>query len=192
MILHLNDLSKTKSASSHSRNFIVAGKDVKSWLVMYKSLGKTSYPSFPMTTKGEPSESIFASILQMPLVAVGKTVEERRSQQLRSSKLNQGGPGQLWLIYHSKHLDSHIKPHRCREPGCTFGAAKTRDLKRHVLSHGLVDGAKVYYCPSNGCNYSRGGKKPPFGRMDNAKRHTKDIHNGCAKPIPEIYSRSST
>lgn len=96
----------------------------------------------------------------------------------------------MFLINCSKHLDSHIRPHRCREPGCKFGAATAKDLKRHALSHGFIDGAKVYYCPSNDCDYSQGGKKPPFGRMDNAKRHISQIHYGwAAEPVLGTYHK---
>jgi hypothetical protein len=76
----------------------------------------------------------------------------------------------------SKHADSHTKPHICPEAGCGHRAAKLRDMRRHILSHGISNGAKVFYCPASNCQYNEG--RTPFLRADNARRHIKQIHSG--------------
>jgi hypothetical protein len=81
----------------------------------------------------------------------------------------------------NKHLDSHTKPHICPQEGCRHRAAKLRDIERHILSHGTPNGAKVYYCPARDCQYSDG--RTSFSRMDNAKRHIRQMHAGSNEEV---------
>jgi len=76
----------------------------------------------------------------------------------------------------NKHLDSHTKPHLCPETGCGHRAAKLRDMRRHILSHGISNGAIVFYCPASNCQYNEG--RTPLLRADNARRHIRQIHSG--------------
>jgi len=78
----------------------------------------------------------------------------------------------------NKHADSHTKPHICPEAGCGHRAAKLRDMRRHILSHGISNGAKVFYCPASNCQYNEG--RTSFLRADNARRHIKQMHSGSA------------
>jgi len=84
------------------------------------------------------------------------------------------------LTLSSKHADSHTKPHIC-PAGCGHRAAKLRDMRRHILSHGISNGAKVFYCPASNCQYNEG--RTPFLRADNARRHIKQIHFGSTTDI---------
>ena len=94
------------------------------------------------------------------------------------------------LTCDSKHLDSHVKPHVCPEETCSHRAAKARDLKRHMLSHGILPGTEIYYCPSPGCDHSRDGANRPFARFDNAARHIKKKHPALnKKPLRRIHDQ---
>jgi hypothetical protein len=81
----------------------------------------------------------------------------------------------------NKHLDTHTKPHLCPEAGCGHRAAKPRDMGRHVLKHGIPNGAKVFYCPANDCQHNEG--RTPFLRADNARRHIRQVHSGLKSDI---------
>jgi hypothetical protein len=108
-----------------------------------------------------------------------KLTQVRRSTCLR--------PGYL-LILGSKHIDLHTKLNICPEPGCSYRAAKIRDLRRHTLTHGLVDGAIVYYCPAAGCQHNEGGIY--ISRLDNAKRHIRMRHAGLTLTlISRVYRK---
>lgn len=89
----------------------------------------------------------------------------------------------------NKHLDSHVKPHVCPEVTCSHRAAKARDLKRHMLSHRILPGTEIYYCPSPGCDHSRDGANRSFARFDNAARHIKKKHPALdEKPLRCIHA----
>lgn len=84
----------------------------------------------------------------------------------------------------NKHIQTHTKPFSCPENGCRHSSAKSRDLRRHILSHGLRSGNKVFYCSANQCGYGIQGRETPFKRLDHAKRHIKRKHSGLTmEPI---------
>jgi hypothetical protein len=74
------------------------------------------------------------------------------------------------MIY-SKHLKTHTKPFQCSEPDCNHLAANSRDLQRHLRTHGTKAGDKSFSCPYLGCEHSQDSDKEPFKRLNHTKRH---------------------
>ena len=77
----------------------------------------------------------------------------------------------------SKHLDSHLKPYRCRNPDCALlKFSSTACLLRHEReAHGLHGhGDKPYPCLFQDCDRSQPGQG--FPRQWNLRDHMKRVH----------------
>ena len=75
----------------------------------------------------------------------------------------------------SKHLDSHLKPYRCKQPGCAENPfSSTACLLRHEReAHGMHNHKEVL-CRIRECERSFPGKG--FPRKWNANDHMKRVH----------------
>lgn len=75
----------------------------------------------------------------------------------------------------SKHLDSHLKPYRCKQPGCAENPfSSTACLLRHEReAHGMHNHKEVL-CRIRDCDRSFPGKG--FPRKWNANDHMKRVH----------------
>lgn len=80
--------------------------------------------------------------------------------------------------YHSKFVDSHLKPYRCKAEACEGARfSSTACLLRHEReAHGLHGhGEKPFLCHYEGCE--RGNLGNGFPRQWNLKDHMKRVHN---------------
>ena len=90
---------------------------------------------------------------------------------------------------HSKHLDSHLKPYRCRYPDCaTLKFSSTACLLRHEReAHGLHGhGDKPYPCYFLECDRSAPGQG--FPRQWNLRDHMRRVHNYSPPPTSDYPS----
>jgi hypothetical protein len=100
----------------------------------------------------------------------------------------------------SKHLDSHIKPYRCRSANecARIEFSSTGVLYRHQREAHNAHGAPVFRCPYENCERST----RPFPRLYNMRDHVRRIHQregtsgspsnsgisespGSSQPVPE-------
>lgn len=79
--------------------------------------------------------------------------------------------------YSSKHIDSHLRPYRCKHPSCYEQQfSSTACLLRHEReAHGMHGhGKNPFDCPYPGCERSEPGKG--FPRRWNLSDHMKRVH----------------
>ena len=96
-------------------------------------------------------------------------------------------------IKYSKHLDSHLKPYRCRYPDCApLKFSSTACLLRHEReAHGLHGhGDKPYPCHFPDCDRSAPGQG--FPRQWNLRDHMRRVHNYSPSPSNEYPSPPSS
>jgi hypothetical protein len=88
------------------------------------------------------------------------------------------GPHEQFLTsYHSKYIDSHIKPFRCKHQNCNNNRfSSTACLLRHEReAHGLHGhGNKPFLCQFKDCE--RSGPDSGFPRAYNLLDHMKRVH----------------
>lgn len=109
--------------------------------------------------------------------------------------LNLGGP-ELMKWCHSKYVDSHLKPYRCKMATCeNLSFSSTACLLRHEREahamHGHGD--KPYLCKYEGCE--RGVAGNGFPRHWNLRDHMKRVHNDpgtSSRSDPDSKSQSSS
>lgn len=96
----------------------------------------------------------------------------------------------LIRIY-SKHLDSHLKPYRCKVLSCvTPSFSSTACLLRHEReAHGMHGhGDKPYLCNFDNCDRSIPGNG--FPRRWNLRDHMRRVHDYTGSPSNESTSPS--
>jgi hypothetical protein len=88
-------------------------------------------------------------------------------------------PSNLLISHFSKHLDSHLKPYRCKQRGCAENEfSSTACLLRHEReAHGMHNHKEVL-CKFKECERSLSGKG--FPRKWNAHDHMKRVHRYIA------------
>ncbi|KAI9772986.1 MAG: hypothetical protein M1839_002256 [Geoglossum umbratile] len=73
-----------------------------------------------------------------------------------------------------KHIDKHLKPHRCRNPECKDSAfASAGGALRHEREAHGMHAPKTYPCPFEMCDR---GKNKPFHRNWNLGDHLRRVH----------------
>ena len=80
---------------------------------------------------------------------------------------------------YSKHLDSHLKPYRCKRPGCAeHRYSSIACLLRHEReAHGMHMHMELF-CPIGDCERSSPGRG--FPRKWNLQDHLKRVHDTAA------------
>lgn len=113
-----------------------------------------------------------------------------------SEEIDEPVPRFLLTMSPSKHLDSHLKPYRCKIRSCgTVPFSSTACLLRHEReAHGMHGhGEKPYLCKYEDCDRSITGNG--FPRRWNLQDHMKRVHDdlgppstGSASPSPSVSS----
>ncbi|KAI9819500.1 MAG: hypothetical protein M1827_006948 [Pycnora praestabilis] len=91
---------------------------------------------------------------------------------------------------HKKHILRHIRPFKCKEPGCTRkdGFSTSNDLDRHKKSvHKILPDHgpnKSYRCSSLSCK----NKDKIWPRLDNFRSHLKRMHS--QEDVEDLLKRS--
>lgn len=92
------------------------------------------------------------------------------------------------MCNHSKFVDSHLKPYRCKVEGCQNARfSSTACLLRHEReAHAMHGhGEKPYLCHYDGCDRAKSGNG--FPRQWNLRDHMRRVHNDNGPP-PDMAS----
>ncbi|KAL9123768.1 MAG: hypothetical protein Q9217_006836 [Psora testacea] len=135
-------------------------------------------PQYPLpntsrrTSEGEPT----VTARKHPLYQTQPRDDGLYHCPFEDSEACKHSPEKLKCNY-DKHLDSHLKPYRCRNPDCTLlKFSSTACLLRHEReAHGLHGhGDKPYPCLFHDCDRSQPGQG--FPRQWNLRDHMKRVH----------------